>query len=193
MAVESVVGWVIDFFERGGPVLYGVLLTAVLLWTLIGLRLWFFYVERRGLFAEMAERWRDRADQTSTYARYIRSAWISRFDIEATRSMSLIATLIAICPLLGLLGTVTGMIQVFDVLAATGTGNARAMASGIAQATLPTMAGLVIALSGLYFRSRFQRLAQRSRQELSDRLPLLASARPATDGFAVGGNQKERN
>jgi biopolymer transport protein ExbB len=86
--------------------------------------------------------------------------------------MPLLATLIAICPLLGLLGTVTGMIQVFDVLSATGTGNARAMASGIAQATLPTMAGLVVALSGLYFRSRFQRLAERSQQELADRLPL---------------------
>ena len=67
----------------------------------------------------------------------------------------------------------TGMIQVFDVLAATGTGNARAMASGIAQATLPTMAGLVVALSGLYFRSRFQRLADRSKQELADKLPIV--------------------
>jgi len=66
------------------------------------------------------------------------------------------------------------MIQVFDVLATTGTGNARAMADGIAQATLPTMAGLVIALSGLYFRSRFQRLAERSRQEVMDRLALVS-------------------
>ena len=65
------------------------------------------------------------------------------------------------------------MIQVFDVLSATGTGNAREMAGGIAQATLPTMAGLVVALSGVYFRSRFQRLSQRAVQALSEQLPLM--------------------
>ncbi|MAG42709.1 MAG: biopolymer transporter ExbB [Oceanospirillaceae bacterium] len=164
--------WLTDFFERGGPVLYAVLLTAVFLWVLICLRLWFFYIERKRFFEKLSGDWRLRSDRTSRNARYIRKAWIGRFYLEATRTMPLLATLIAICPLLGLLGTVTGMIQVFDVLSATGTGNARAMASGIAQATLPTMAGLVVALSGLYFRSRFQRLAERSQQELADRLPL---------------------
>ena len=48
------------------------------------------------------------------------------------------------------LGTVTGMIEVFDIMAITGTGNARAMASGIARATLPTMTGLFISIVGLF-------------------------------------------
>ena len=52
--------------------------------------------------------------------------------------------------MLGLLGTVTGMIEVFDVMAFTGTGNPRAMASGVSKATLPTMTGLVISISGLF-------------------------------------------
>ena len=165
--------WFADFFERGGPVLYAVLATSFLLWVLIIMRLWFFYIEKKQIHSRLTTDWRARTDRTSRNARYIRQAWVGRYYLEATRTMPLLGTLIAICPLLGLLGTVTGMIQVFDVLAATGTGNARAMASGIAQATLPTMAGLVVALSGLYFRSRFQRLADRSKQELADKLPIV--------------------
>ena len=53
--------------------------------------------------------------------------------------------------MLGLLGTVTGMIEVFDVMAISGSGNARGMAGGVSQATLPTMAGMVAALSGMIF------------------------------------------
>jgi len=58
--------------------------------------------------------------------------------------------LVALCPLLGLMGTVTGMIEVFDVMAVSGSGNARSMASGVSKATIPTMAGMVGALSGVF-------------------------------------------
>ena len=61
----------------------------------------------------------------------------------------IIQTLIALCPILGLLGTVTGMIEVFDVVSFFGTGNARALASGITKATLPTMTGMAISIVGL--------------------------------------------
>ena len=53
------------------------------------------------------------------------------------------------CPLFGLLGTVTGMIAVFDVMAFKGLGNPRLMAGGVSQATLPTMVSMVVALVGL--------------------------------------------
>ena len=46
-------------------------------------------------------------------------------------------------------GTVTGMIEVFQVMAFTGGGDARSMAGGVSKATLPTMAGMVSALSGV--------------------------------------------
>ena len=59
-----------------------------------------------------------------------------------------VKTLVALCPMLGLLGTVTGMIEVFDVMAAGG-GNTRGMAAGVSKATLPTMAGMVAAPLGL--------------------------------------------
>jgi biopolymer transport protein ExbB len=53
-----------------------------------------------------------------------------------------------LCPLLGLLGTVTGMVAVFDAMATLG-GNARSMAAGVSMATIPTMAGMIASLSGL--------------------------------------------
>jgi biopolymer transport protein ExbB len=75
---------------------------------------------------------------------------ISILNLESSKNLLTIQGLIALCPLLGLLGTVTGMIEVFDIMAITGTGNARAMASGIARATLPTMTGLFISIVGLF-------------------------------------------
>ena len=84
--------------------------------------------------------------------------------------MLTIKTLVALCPMIGLLGTVTGMVSVFDVMAISGTGNARAMASGVYRATLPTMAGMVVALSGIYFSVQLENLAKRERRELEDEL-----------------------
>jgi biopolymer transport protein ExbB len=80
--------------------------------------------------------------------------------------------LVALAPFLGLLGTVTGMIEVFDVMAITGSGNARAMAAGISKATLPTMAGMVVALSGLFFTANLERKASGSVAQLEDNLEL---------------------
>ncbi|MFP4002417.1 MAG: MotA/TolQ/ExbB proton channel family protein, partial [Alphaproteobacteria bacterium] len=81
-------------------------------------------------------------------------------------------TLVAVAPLFGLLGTVTGMVEVFDVMALTGSSNARAMASGITKATIPTMAGMVAALSGLYFSTQLERRARRAVERVEDDLPL---------------------
>jgi biopolymer transport protein ExbB len=162
--------WLFDFLDRGGPVLYAILLVCVLLWTLILERLWFFYRAMPIRVASYKRDWSDRRERQSWTARQIRSYMISQFKLETQTWLSFITLLIAICPLMGLLGTVTGMISVFDVLAVTGTGNARAMAAGISQATLPTMAGLLVALTGLYFKARFQRLAQQGQQKLADTL-----------------------
>ncbi len=160
--------WLFDFLDRGGPVLYAILVVCVLLWTLILERLWFFYRTMAQRIKSYQTRWAQRDEHNSWSAHQIRSYMISQFKVEAQTWLSFITLLIAICPLMGLLGTVTGMISVFDVLAVTGTGNARAMAAGISKATLPTMAGLLVALTGLYFKARFHRLAQQGQQ--SDRL-----------------------
>ena len=160
--------WLFDFLDRGGPVLYAILIVCLMLWTLILERLWFFYRTMPSRIKAYRANWNERSERSSWTARQIRSYMISQFKLETQTWLSFITLLIAICPLMGLLGTVTGMISVFDVLAITGTGNARAMAAGISKATLPTMAGLLIALTGLYFKARFQRLAQQGHHRLAD-------------------------
>lgn len=62
-----------------------------------------------------------------------------------------IAIIGSLLPMLGLLGTVTGMIQVFQVIALHGTGNPQEMAHGISQALLTTASGLIIAIPVIFF------------------------------------------
>ncbi len=63
-----------------------------------------------------------------------------------SKYLNLLAALSSIMPILGLLGTVTGMIATFKVIALQGTGDAQAMADGISEALITTQAGLVAAL-----------------------------------------------
>lgn len=144
------------FMEAGGDVLWLILGTAIVLWTLLLERFWYVYLEFPRQERRALEQWREREDHASWYAKQVRKAYVSDLRRRLNRGMSMINTLIAICPLLGLLGTVTGMIQVFDVMAAIGTGNPRAMASGVSAATIPTMSGLVVALSGLFLERRLE-------------------------------------
>ena len=85
-------------------------------------------------------------------------------------NLDLIKALVAICPLCGLLGTVTGMMEVFDVMALVGTGSARNMAAGISKATIPTMAGMVGALTGVFFITILDRQAKARSARLSESL-----------------------
>jgi len=159
-----------DFINRGGDVLILIFIVTLAMWTLILERQYYFRVaypqDSKGILA----RWHARGDQLSWRAHRIRELWISEASVELNRSISLINTLVAVCPLLGLLGTVTGMIEVFDVMATAGNSNARAMAAGVSKATIPTMAGMVAALSGLYFSVQLQRFARDRSEELADQM-----------------------
>ena len=65
-----------------------------------------------------------------------------------------------------------GMIEVFDVMAISGTGNARSMASGVSKATIPTMAGMVGALSGVFLVTILTRNIERQVESLEEDLEL---------------------
>lgn len=71
--------------------------------------------------------------------------------------LAVIGVLAGIAPLLGLLGTVLGMIETFEVISVFGTGNARAMAGGISVAMITTQAGLLVAIPGLLMSNRLSR------------------------------------
>lgn len=158
------------FIETGGPVLWAIAAVSLLLWTLILERYFFLrWIYPRRVKTWVAE-WRDRQERSSWYAHRIREAMISEARGQLRMGLIMVATLIAVCPLMGLLGTVTGMIQVFDVMALKGTSDARAMAEGVSRATIPTMAGMVVALSALYFNTQLRQRVGRETEQLADSL-----------------------
>ena len=160
-----------DFIATGGDVLYVVAAALFLMWVLMIERYWYL----SSVFPKMRDKivadWDARKDTTSWYAHRIRDAWISEASDQLGDRMLLIKTLVAMCPLIGLLGTVTGMITVFETMATQGTGNPRLMAAGISMATIPTMAGMVAALSGVFFSSRLEARVKIAREKLIDSLP----------------------
>ena len=76
---------------------------------------------------------------------------------ELERYLNTLGTVAAITPLLGLLGTVIGMIKVFTAIQLEGTGNAAVLAGGISEALITTAAGLTVAIPSLFFHRYFQR------------------------------------
>lgn len=158
------------FMELGGDVLWAIMFILFLMWTFILERIWYFYQIHPLKRAAILAAWESRADTTSWYAKQIREGMISETSIALKANIGLIKSLIAICPLLGLLGTVTGMITVFDVMTYSGGGNARAMAGGVSMATVPTMAGMVAALSGVYFGTWLEHKANTESEKLEDLL-----------------------
>ncbi|MCH9697924.1 MAG: MotA/TolQ/ExbB proton channel family protein [Gammaproteobacteria bacterium] len=141
--------------DAGGFVLWVIFFVSMLLWFLLIERFLFFRFALSGRRQQWLSKWNERNDKISWRARKMRQKLMSEATLELSSSASVIRVLIAIAPLLGLLGTVTGMVTIFDVMAIEGSGNARAMASGVSRATLPTMAGMVVAIIGLFLEKRY--------------------------------------
>lgn len=76
---------------------------------------------------------------------------------EMERFLSVLGTIATISPLLGLLGTVLGMIEVFTQIMVHGTGNAGLLAGGISKALITTAAGLSVAIPAMVFHRHFER------------------------------------
>jgi biopolymer transport protein ExbB len=159
-----------DFMELGGHVLYVIGFLTLFMWMLILERLFYFRTGHKRLAAQALHIWEARKDHKSWNAHQIRTRLISQVSAKVERNIPLIQTCVALCPLLGLLGTVTGMVEVFEVMAIAGSGSPRSMASGVSKATIPTMAGMVAALSGVAMATYLQRKASRERELLSDNL-----------------------
>lgn len=171
-----------DFIDQGGPVLWLIFFACLLLWSLILERIWFVRVTWPRRARRLVAEWDRRSDCQSWRAKKIREAMISQGSMELHAVLPLIRMLVALCPLLGLLGTVLGMIGVFEVIAVSGNDDAQAMARGVYRATIPTMSGLVVALTGIFFTVRLRRLADRETSALMGGLalhdPQAAGARP---------------
>ena len=136
-----------NFINQGGPVVFILFLISIYLFILISAKCKFLFIDVDSIRSE----YRKNLTNLNKDQYYALNLSILKCDFKnlITKDFYIIQTLIALCPVLGLLGTVTGMIEVFDVVSFFGTGNARALASGITKATLPTMTGMAISIVGL--------------------------------------------
>lgn len=159
-----------SFFEAGGDVLWAILAVTTLMWTFIIERLWFIGRVLPERIETIKNLWDTLSSDSVWRARSIRKQLLSQISMEVRRFLVLIRALIAVLPLLGLLGTVSGMIRVFDAMAFSGAGNARLMAAGVSAATIPTMSGLVAALSGLYLATYLEQRAANEVRRAEDLL-----------------------
>ena len=161
-----------DFFELGGWVLYVIALVLLVMWALIFERLFYLRFKHPKNVKNAVGIWNARSDRGSWNAHQIRERLISVVSSGLDKRIDIIQTCVALCPLLGLLGTVTGMIEVFGAMSGSGSGSARTMAAGVAKATVPTMAGMVAAISGLGFGSYLLRKSASEREVLGEHMEL---------------------
>lgn len=181
----------IEMFIKGGPVMYPLLLCSVISLSVIIERLFFWIgVDRarsRGLLDEVLELCRrgdweavrlKAAGSTNYVIRVLISGILHReYSLSKAmesaaadevnrmgRFMGVLDTMITIAPLLGILGTVTGIINSFNMLGTQGTENPQLVTAGIAEALITTAAGLIIAIASLVpfnlFNARIERAAR---------------------------------
>jgi len=159
-----------DFMEKGGPILTVIFIAIFALWTVVFERLIYFKTGHRKQVNEVMATWEARPERTSWFATQIRRAMISQVNMDLRSNFSMVKTLVAIIPLMGLLGTVWGMIEVFDVMAILGSSNVKAMSAGVSKATIPTMAGMIGALSGVVASSYLKGRMDKEAELLEDHL-----------------------
>jgi len=170
--------WLGDLLALGGEVLLTILIIALLMWTLIFERLFYLWWIHPQLIQRAEAVWQARSEHRSWQARAIRQRLISRISQALEIRLDLLRCLVVLCPLLGLLGTVVGMLEVFDVMAVTGSNNPKATAAGVSKATVSTLAGMVVALPGLMISYFLLRRAATERVSLGEHLTLTDEKAP---------------
>lgn len=152
----------------GGPLVAWILIAGLLMWTLIFERLWFFRMTLPHRVRRMLVEWEARPERSSWSAHQIRKAVISRLNVSMSANLPMLKVLVPLCPLLGLIGTVLGMLEVFDSMAILGSADARSMASGVSKAMNCTMTGLAVSVSGMYPVYYFQTAIRGKTELLAD-------------------------
>ena len=159
-----------DMHAQGGPFVLWILLCGFVMWTLVIERLLFFRSVLPAQIRETVAAWNARSDHRSWLARQIRRAMISRLASAMDANMPILRALVPLSPLLGLIGTVSGMLEVFDSMALRGSADARAMASGVSEAMICTLSGLAVSITGLYPVYWFRARTKLETELIADRL-----------------------
>lgn len=179
-----------EYLWQGGWVMVPLIACSLVMWTLIGERLYFFHsLTRRDIRIRDAIVMLEEKRATGE-GQGLRERLVANFSKEMTgrpgldkrilyycalkqrpvlnRHLAVIAVLASVAPLLGLLGTVIGMVDTFDVLSIFGTGNVKGLASGISVALITTQSGLLVAIPGLLLSGYLYRRAARLEMRLEE-------------------------
>jgi len=160
-----------DFLDAGGHVLYAIFFLLIAMWWVILGRFWYFKNTFPQQRKDAVSKWNEVTHKKDWFGESIRKQLISELDCGLSKNITLIYGMIALLPMLGLLGTVSGMVQVFDVLAVTGTSNPRTMADGVSAATIPTMAGMMAALIALPIHNQIERIYKQEMVKIQEDMP----------------------
>jgi biopolymer transport protein ExbB len=158
----------LDMRQLGGPVVIWIFIACVIMWAIVLERFWYFSRVLPAEAARMLRTWNQRPNKLTWASRQIRTAMISRLNAGMTGNLQILRVLVPMCPLLGLIGTVSGMLSVFDSMAALGSADARSMATGVSEAMVCTLTGLAVSISGLYPVYYFRRKTNRETELLAD-------------------------
>lgn len=176
-----------DFILAGGPVMWPLLAASLWLWSLVLLKVfWLAWAKREPNDLAGARQYLLSDDLRPVQGPL--SAALVHFKAMGTgnqksdiklwevavrhqspyiwRHISSITVLASVPPLLGLLGTINGMIETFSAIQLYGTGNAQAMAAGISEALITTQTGLLLAIPGIFIAHTLRRQAQKIQQRL---------------------------
>ncbi len=167
-------GWLnnSELIVAGGWIIVAIILLTFVMWVLILERYLFLWRETRRLVGRTFDHWLKLRTTDARSNMRLRASVTLGFREALARSLGTIRVITAILPLLGLLGTVAGMITTFEVMTVFGTGNVRGMAQGISQALVTTMAGLMASLSGLFFANDLEQRIRSQTDHLSEHLSL---------------------
>lgn len=158
------------FIDKGGVVLYAILFLTFILWMMLMERFIYISFIAKNLKKNLIDDSKLYKNIENWQVLKIREYSINKYTLSLRDSMRIIKSLIIIAPFLGLLGTVSGMIEIFDVMAMTGSSDAKSMANGVGMATIPTLAGMVISISGVFFVSLYENKVKLECQSLRESL-----------------------
>ncbi|MDD2390721.1 MAG: MotA/TolQ/ExbB proton channel family protein [Desulfobacterales bacterium] len=177
--------------QSGGMVMIPLMLVSVVMWVLIIHKAFYFkrlreknitrktageYVSQNrapdpnqypGITSHFVREFINRRSGDRTTDQFILDETVMHIVAMLDRHLSAIGVLAGVAPLLGLLGTVMGMMTTFDIISVYGTGNAKAMAGGISEALITTQTGLLVAIPGIYMKTFLTRRAENLKQQIS--------------------------
>lgn len=187
-----------DYLVQGGWIMIPLCAVSLIMWILIFERLYtFLTLQRKDITSDLALQVIE-GEKVDLYSKGVKTQLVRSFlevrtgiprvdrDIlhqittDLRRGMEkylpAIAVLASIAPILGLLGTVLGMMETFNVISLFGTGNAKAMAGGISVALVTTQTGLLVAIPGLFLSGWLSKQARRLSTRLEETSSILDRA-----------------